>query len=368
VAPGSFALRVTAAAGDLRPGDVVTSVAGAPADPATWRSLATGTRTSVWSGGALREAALPPGVVLRPTWQPAFLSESTVAGTSPLRDVEIEEGIWLLVAEAPGRESVLHPCAFGPGQDAAIVELSLPPCGTTPAGFAAVQPQCGETGAFALQEREVTCAEYLEFLNEPETLARIAASREAVLFPRSPPTRLDGGLWTRDASGRFALPADFPPDWPVIGVSFDDARAYAAWRTARAAADGNAGVEFALPTKLEWIWAGGFRAGRLYVFGHRFERRWTNGCWARPTASPLPVMSCPVDESPYGVYDMAGNTAEWVDDWYAQEQGLRLLAGGSWGQTDRRLFEIFGGIGLPATAAGTETGFRLVARRRNGPR
>jgi hypothetical protein len=40
------------------------------------------------------------------------------------------------------------------------------------------------------------------------------------------------------------------------------------------------------------------------------------------------------------------------------------MAGGSWGQTDARLFQIFGGTGGGETYAGGETGFRLVAHRK----
>ena len=35
----------------------------------------------------------------------------------------------------------------------------------------------------------------------------------------------------------------------------------------------------------------------------------------------MPVGSMPEDKSPYGVYDMAGNVSEWVDDWFKAYPG-----------------------------------------------
>jgi formylglycine-generating enzyme required for sulfatase activity len=345
VAPGTVARRVVAGAGDLVPGDVVLSPPGA--SPAR-----------VWTHGAVREMELPPAVELRPTAAPAFASDATVAGTTPLA-ADVEEGGWLLVLEAPGRERVVHAVAVPPDAECVRVTLHLPAEGETPRGFVRVEPQDGEAPAFSIMEHEVTAAEYLEFLDDPATLARIAASKEPALFPRSAETRLSGGFWPRGEDGRYALPDDQRPDWPVLGVSYRDAQEYAAWRTAH---DGRAGREYALPRMIEWVWATGFRAGRVYAFGHRFSTKWVKCCYARPVASPEPVMSYPVDESPFGVFDTAGSAYEWIDWWFDEPRRLRLAAGGSWGQTDPRLFLVWGGVGAPETEASGETGFRLVCR------
>jgi hypothetical protein len=73
-------------------------------------------------------------------------------------------------------------------------------------------------------------------------------------------------------------------------------------------------------------------------------------------------MSYPVDESPFGVFDTAGSAYEWIDWWFDEARHLRLAAGGSWGQTDPRLFLVWGGVGASETDAGGETSFRLVCR------
>ena len=47
-----------------------------------------------------------------------------------------------------------------------------------------------------------------------------------------------------------------------------------------------------------------------------------------------PVGSFPIDKSPYGIYDLAGNVAEWTLDFYTNrflgDNGYRVLRGGSW--------------------------------------
>jgi len=52
-------------------------------------------------------------------------------------------------------------------------------------------------------------------------------------------------------------------------------------------------------------------------------------------AYTAPVGSFPADKSPYGIYDMAGNVAEWTTNryttkWHAGTDGYRVLRGGSW--------------------------------------
>ncbi len=47
-----------------------------------------------------------------------------------------------------------------------------------------------------------------------------------------------------------------------------------------------------------------------------------------------PIGSFPIDKSPYGIYDLAGNVAEWTLDFYTNrflgDNGYRVLRGGSW--------------------------------------
>jgi|GEM_PF-1466655 len=140
-------------------------------------------------------------------------------------------------------------------------------------------------------------------------------------------------------------------NYPVIYVSWEQARDYCAWRGAR------------LPSEAEWEMAARWDPVRgratLYPWGDEWEPTRANYCDADCAlrdfadrnnkdgfAQTAPVGSFPDGASPYGVLDMAGNVAEWVNDFYSAtyysisptenppgpEAGiLHVVRGGAWG-------------------------------------
>ncbi len=149
---------------------------------------------------------------------------------------------------------------------------------------------------YSIDRHEVTYDQFLGFLDEAGNQLR------------------NGIYWfntglndkVTQVDGQWQVEEGFE-DYPVIGVSWFAAEAFCAWRGGR------------LPTEAEWEKAARGPEGiSPFPWGKDINCEIANydKCeWG----APLPVETFPGNISYYGVYDLAGNVAEFTADWYAPD-------------------------------------------------
>ncbi|MBI5490823.1 MAG: SUMF1/EgtB/PvdO family nonheme iron enzyme [Deltaproteobacteria bacterium] len=262
-------------------------------------------------------------------------------GTSPVRELGLRMGGYLVTAERPGSRAVRVPLFLRRAEHARLSVpllpdeaigadfVYVPPGGFIAGGDPLAEKSLAKTwvhlDGFAIGRTSITCGEYLAFINE---LARADLDQAR---RRTPRTGREAGYYWPCVGDQFEIPErdkDGDPwraDYPVFGVSFDDALAYCAWRAGRDC------LPWRLPTELEWEKAARGPDGRLYPWGNRFDPTFAKMRHTRPgRPQPEPVGGFPLDESPYGVRDMAGTIRNWCDSrWPAGEQ-YRVIKGGAW--------------------------------------
>jgi formylglycine-generating enzyme len=173
---------------------------------------------------------------------------------------------------------------------------------------------------------------------------------DPLLFGRHEVTAGAYRLFMRETGRRREVEGDgfdqAPDDHPAFGVSWRDARAFTIWLSAREQA------VYRLPTEAEWEFAArGGDAGYYNPWGSEPGQPRVSGNWGRTTPDdfhrrPPPtsrVGSFPKDRSPFGIFDMAGNVAEWCLDnysasyyaWSPERNPLGPVEGGNDGQVLR---------------------------------
>ncbi|PTL79803.1 bifunctional serine/threonine-protein kinase/formylglycine-generating enzyme family protein [Vitiosangium sp. GDMCC 1.1324] len=284
-------------------------------------------------------------------------------GPGPWVDLTVAPEDWRMTVRAPGHEPAFVPLRLARGERRHLA-LPLLREGELPSGFAYVPPgrvlfgsaadasvrgffnavplHPKETVGFLISRRETTFSEWLAFVES------LPAAERTRRLPRTS-TTYHGMLRLERERGTWTLrfqPGGVPytvragerlryakrdrrtsQDWmrfPVTGVSFEDAEAYAAWlhRTGRVP-----GAR--LCTELEWERAARGEDGREFPHGDVLAPDDANidlTYGKEPGGfGPDEVGAHPVSRSPFGVDDLAGNAWEWT---YSSVEPGRVVARG----------------------------------------
>ncbi|WP_347259530.1 formylglycine-generating enzyme family protein [Rudaea sp.] len=235
---------------------------------------------------------------------------------------------------------------------------------------------------FALGQDEVSVAEFRAFVDDAKYQTDAEKLGSSTVYDEDSGRTIDrrGITWRNDYSG--AVAAD---NLPVVHVSWNDARAYAQWLAART------GKRYRLPSEAEYEYA--LRAGTTtrYWWGDGNPppkianltgdgdkspsgRRWSNafprysdGYWG-----PAPIGRFP--PNPFGLRDIDGNVADWVEDcwhdnylrapadaraWVNPGCERRVVRGASWGSAPEQARSAFR-TNLPLDARNAQVGIRIA--------
>lgn len=292
-----------------------------------------GVVAKVWRNGDWLQLPIPAGTLLRPTAAPLMHGAQSELGISPLDEIDIAGDLILLLVRKEGYQPVRRVVSAGEED----IDVILDPIHHFPAPFVRVQYL---SQSMVVMDREVSVAEYAEYLID------------------APDQVLPMG-WHRNSEGELSPPTGIREDFPVQSITWDDATAYAAWRTEKARQAGKP-FTFKLPDYLSWHAL--LRAGenqRDFVWGLHYRSHYAKSCFARHRPRPEPALRFPIDETMHGLHDTAGGVSELCDGWFWPERKQRPVFGGSWVNGDADRFEMSFVWGTEAGMRHEYVGFRL---------
>lgn len=342
------------------------------------------TRRARWSAPGTVKVRAQPGSTIK-------LASGRALGTGTA-EVMLPPGSYVVVIEAPGRVVVRAPIVVERGGEHRI-DVTPPRTSEVPPGF--IYVPAGEflygsasdagrvlfnttplrprfTLPFLISRSEVTFGDWLAYVDALPLRKRTARIPSA-------PARMAGGLAiTADGAGhwKFELevfgkhytaawgkPITYEgrdyhviQDWrlfPVLAVSAEDAKAYAAWLDSTGRVPGAR-----LCSEIEWERAARGADGRAYPGGESVEPAEVNLDFTHSQVKgPDEVGAHPGSTSSFGLVDMVGNAFELVES----ENGGYVIRGGSYSH-DKVTAQLPNRGDAPDTMRDSSVGFRLCAR------
>ncbi len=321
----------------------------------------------------------------------AFPLSSSIAsrlGKTPIKELEVEAGSYLLLLWAEGLRETRVP--FVVQRDRRIEmnvrlfrDADIPPgfvyipagparMGGDPSSFYSEPEREVLVGDFFLARYELSFRSYLEFLNDPAVQAEMDALGEVDrnrLLPVEMKENQAIPRYIRESSGRYLLPGSPYQWWSARWLSRVAADRFVRWKNKKEALKGG-GWTYALPTADELEKAGRGADGRFYPWGSDFD--WSLVSSHHSVDNHFSrCFPFPTDASPYDVRDLAGGVAEWTrtdeappgddhDQCRADDLDARIKGGSAFDDL-RPFFRLGGHTRDRKRETSYRVGFRLAA-------
>lgn len=218
--------------------------------------------------------------------------------------------------------------------------------------------------SFYMDDTEITNHEYRQYVNAMLADSAASIGEEEIMAKYYPDTT----VWKNDFTYHNGDPMleyyyGHPAfdTYPVVGVSWKAAQHFCQWRTNlyndyRTKENLVNSPRFRLPSEAEWEWAArGGKQGAKYPWGNPYVAN-GKGCYLanfKPQRGnfdadgyPYTAPANQYNANEYGLYNMAGNVAEWCRDAYADnanaivwdmnpdnqnpDEPRKVIRGGSW--------------------------------------
>ncbi|WP_405598742.1 MULTISPECIES: SUMF1/EgtB/PvdO family nonheme iron enzyme [unclassified Pseudoalteromonas] len=185
-------------------------------------------------------------------------------------------------------------------------------------GLANERPVVEKTiaNSFAMQSKEVTVGAYEKFVLNSGYKTQAEQGKGCAYYLNGEP------VWETNLNWRNPG-FDQGNDFPVVCLTYNDAKAYAEWLS------GQTGQQFRLPNEVEWEYAARSGTDTEYPWGNDIDKNlancgWCGSEWSNKRAAPVGSFS----PNAFGLYDTVGNVWEWTD----KESGESDVAvrGGAW--------------------------------------
>lgn len=208
--------------------------------------------------------------------------------------VRVEGGTFQMGTTAAEVSAAVNECLAGYGGEPGACDVSM--------GEDSFPEHAVTISPFNMEVYEVSYAQYLTFIN----LLGPGAHRNGCNGQPCLQTRTESETSNITYDGATYSVPSVINDFPMTNVTWYGAQAYCE------------AIGRRLPTEAEWERAARGPNNNIFPWGNTWDA--TRASTRRPAdggePQKVPVFAFPEGSSPYGIYNLAGNVAEWVLDWY----------------------------------------------------